>query len=203
MSDERAGPPSELPGRPDRANQPERPREAGPRIYVADLAAYNHGILRGAWLDATADPDELGRQVLDLLANSPIPGSEEHAIHDYEGFFGLHLDDYESLEHISTIAQGILEHGDAYAALTGYLGSNQWDEDLGRFDDLYLGHWASTVEYAEDLLDDLGATEALEQLGDWLQPYVRLDAEAFARDLEVELYVAEAADGGVHLFEPL
>lgn len=34
------------------------------RIYVADLAAYNNGILRGFWIDATQDIDDS-----ELLAN--------------------------------------------------------------------------------------------------------------------------------------
>ena len=61
-----------------------------PRIYVACLAAYNNGCLHGRWIDATT-PDEIRREVSAMLAASPEPGSEEHAIHDYEGFEGAHL----------------------------------------------------------------------------------------------------------------
>ncbi|MDR0779720.1 MAG: antirestriction protein ArdA, partial [Pseudomonadales bacterium] len=57
-----------------------------PRIYVACLAAYNNGILHGAWLDAAQEPEALQNEVRDMLAASPIAGAEEWAIHDYEGF---------------------------------------------------------------------------------------------------------------------
>ncbi len=44
-----------------------------PRIYVADLAAYNAGKLRGVWIDATKEPDEIHAEVLAMLAGSPEP----------------------------------------------------------------------------------------------------------------------------------
>ena len=54
--------------------------EAGPRIYVACLAAYNSGILHGRWIRATT-PDEIKAEVRAMLAESPVPQAEEWAIH--------------------------------------------------------------------------------------------------------------------------
>ncbi|RAN32203.1 antirestriction protein ArdA, partial [Hyphomonas pacifica] len=56
------------------------PPEDRPRIYVACLAAYNNGCLHGRWIGATT-PDEIMEKVRAMLADSPLPGAEEWAIH--------------------------------------------------------------------------------------------------------------------------
>ncbi|MFD7017229.1 antirestriction protein ArdA [Streptomyces sp. NPDC059928] len=74
------------------------------QIYAACLAAYNNGILHGEWIDATQDPDSIGHEIQLMLERSPIPGAEEYAIHDYDGFGGLDLGEYESLDDLHGIA---------------------------------------------------------------------------------------------------
>ncbi|GAA4104817.1 antirestriction protein ArdA [Streptomyces hundungensis] len=74
------------------------------QIYAACLAAYNNGILHGEWIDATQDPDSIGHEIQLMLERSPIPGAEEFAIHDYDGFGGLDLGEYESLADLHAIA---------------------------------------------------------------------------------------------------
>ncbi len=81
------------------------------RIYIADLAAYNNGILHGLWVDATLDLDEIQELVDSLLNCSPVENSEEIAIHDYEGFEGVSISEYEGLESVQKKALFILEHG--------------------------------------------------------------------------------------------
>lgn len=61
------------------------------RIYVADLAAYNAGYLHGVWIDACDDVSDIREQIKAMLAASPVEDSEEHAIHDDEGFGGYAL----------------------------------------------------------------------------------------------------------------
>ena len=68
------------------------------RIYVADLAAYNAGHLHGVWIDASLDLDDMQEQVKAMLAASPVEGAEEYAIHDFEGFDGYPLGEYEGLQ---------------------------------------------------------------------------------------------------------
>jgi antirestriction protein len=138
-----------------------------------------------------------------MLATSIQPGAEEWAIHDHDGFYGLHLSEYESIEHVARIARGIVEHGPAFAAWASQIGSSQWDEGLDQFDDCYRGEWDSLTAYAEELLDDIGAEAALDGIGDWLRPYVRIDAEALARDLAADLNVAASPTGGVYVFDQL
>lgn len=79
------------------------------RIYVACLAAYNNGILHGCWIDATQGEDHLWEGIKAMLAVSPVPGAEEHAIHDYEGFDGVSLSEYESMQHVAELATFIDE----------------------------------------------------------------------------------------------
>ncbi|MCP5244917.1 MAG: antirestriction protein ArdA [Burkholderiales bacterium] len=74
------------------------------RIYVADLAAYNNGKLHGVWINATDDLDDIQKQVIQMLAESPEGFAEEYAIHDYEGFEGYALSEYEGLETAQKIA---------------------------------------------------------------------------------------------------
>ena len=69
------------------------------RIYVADLAAYNSGKLHGVWIDATLDPGAIQEQINKMLAVSPEGFAEEYAIHDYEGFHGYSLGEYDERVH--------------------------------------------------------------------------------------------------------
>lgn len=189
---------------PERAASAEREPADGPRIYVASLSDYNDGRLHGTWLDADADPDELADGINDMLARSPTPGAEEWAIHDHEGFGPLHLGEYEDIATISQLGRGIAEHGAAFAHWAEICGTRDPDE-LARFDDVYLGHWNSAEAYAEELLDDLGIEELLErEVPEHLQPYVTVDVDGFARDLEYSGDVtASDGDHGVYLFDNL
>ena len=170
----------------------------GPRIYVASLADYNAGRLHGRWIDADQDTDEINEQITQMLGESREPIAEEWAIHDYEGFGPFRVSEYESIETIAGLGEGIAEHGSAFAHWAAIAGTDA--EMLAEFEDRYLGHWGSMEDYAEHLLDDLGID--INSLGpDHLQPYIRFDLEAFARDLTYDLYVSEDRDG-VYVFEP-
>ncbi|WP_370422467.1 antirestriction protein ArdA [Streptomyces sp. QH1-20] len=74
------------------------------QIYAACLAAYNHDIHHGEWIDATQDPESIHHEIQLMLESSPIPGAEEFAIHDYDGFGGIQLGEYESIEDLHLIA---------------------------------------------------------------------------------------------------
>lgn len=183
--------------------QPSSEREGAPtvpsRVYVASLSDYNDGRLHGAWIEAAQEPNDLHDEVEAMLHASPLPGAEEWAIHDYEGFGPLPLSEYESLERVSQLAQGIALHGEAFAAFAAHE-----DADLSEssFEARYQGRWDSLGAYAEDLLDQLGATEILESLPEWLGRYVSLDIEQFGRELEMggDIETVRSSDGGVFVF---
>ncbi len=190
---------SGIAGSPETTGTPEAVRPDGPRIYVASLSDYNNGRLHGAWIEANQDVQAIWDDIGEMLAGSHYGPAEEHAIHDYEGFGGYRLDEYENIEDVSRLGRGIAEHGLAYAAFAAHLDPAEWHQ-LDDFDEHYRGQWASTADYAEQLLDDIGID--LENLGpEMLQPYIRLDLDAFARDLSHDLVVTEAEDGGVYVFD--
>jgi antirestriction protein len=169
---------------------------------VASLSDYNAGRLHGSWLDADVEAADLAEGVQNMLARSPEPLAEEYAIHDYEGFGPLRLNEYESLESVSIVAQGIAEYGPAFAHWAALVGTTD-TEALSRFDDAYRGHHASVADYGESLLEDMGLRQELEAaVPEFLEPYVRIDVEAFARDLELSGDVTVSpGDGGVYIFE--
>jgi len=176
----------------------QEPRSDGPRIYAASLSDYNSGRLHGAWISADQDADEIGEDIQKMLRGSPEPGAEEWATHDFEGFGPFHLSEYESLETVARLGQGIAEHGSAFAHWAASVGTDP--DELDRFEEVYLGQWPSIEEYAEQLLDDLGI-DPYEIGPEMLRPYLSFDLDAFARDLSYELHVSDDHHG-VHVFEP-
>lgn len=163
-----------------------------PRIYVACLAAYNNGYLHGAWIDATT-PDEIMAGVRAMLADSPLSGAEEWAIHDYEGFEGASLSEYASVETVCALAEFIGEHGRLGAKVHGYFG-NDLDAAVAAFED-YAGEYRSAADFAEELTRDTGTEipPSLEYYIDW---------QAMARDMALngEILVFQTGFDEVHIF---
>ncbi len=178
-------------------------RRLRPKVWIASLSDYNAGHLHGAWADADQEPDGLWNDIAEVLRSSPTPGAEEWAIFDYEEFGPLRLSEYESVERISKLGLGIAEHGEAFAAFAHFLGSD--DDYLDRFEDCYLGSWDSAEAYAEDYIESCGIEQSLDAaVPESLRPYVKVDVELLARDMEFEGSLLEVPDsaGGVHLFRP-
>jgi antirestriction protein len=176
---------------------------ARPRVYVASLSDYNAGRLHGAWIDADQEPEQIEAEIGRMLAQSSEPLAEEWAIHDHEGFDGVRLSEYEPLERLSQIARGISEHGPAFAAWVNHTGEDEqaWQS----FADCYLGSWPCRQEFAEETIADLGLDELIaEQIPAHFTPYVRFDADAYVRDVELngDLTILDLPDGSVAVFSP-
>lgn len=164
-----------------------------PRIYVADLAAYVNGKLHGVWIEATDDPDDIRNQISAMLAASPEGFSEEFAIHDYEGFGGVDLGEYESIDYVHEVAFFIEQHGKIGAELLSHFGGDL--EDAGKaIEDHYAGCYKSLSDYAAEL------TESTVQIPESIQFYI--DYERMARDMEMsgDIYTIELAHDEVHVF---
>jgi len=159
---------------------------------VSCLAAYNNGILHGAWIDVTT-PDEIRPQVQAILADSPIPQAEEHALHDYEGFEGCHLGEYASLKTVCELADLISEHGTLGAKVYNHFGEDL-DEARAAFED-YAGEYHSAADFAEQLFEDTGLPipETLRYYIDW---------ESLARDMALggEITIFQTGMNEVHIF---
>ena len=176
-------------------------RQDQPRVYVASLADYNAGRLHGVWLDANQDAEDLLAQVTDMLNGSIEEDAEEFAVHDYEGFGLLRLGEYESLKVVSKLAAGIVEHGPAFAAWAEQVGMAEATEQRAAFDEGFLGSWDSELAYAEQLADDFGWTDTLDQLPDAVRSYVSIDFELLARDLAYDVAFVPNGAGGVWAFD--
>jgi antirestriction protein len=165
-----------------------------PRIYVACLASYNSGILHGAWIAADQDPDDIHAEIQSMLAKSREPVAEEWAIHDYEGFHGRCLAEYESIETVADIANMIAEHGPLGAELLAHCDSPEAAREA--VNDNYQGAFDSPAHWAEQLLEDSGD---LAQIPERLRGY--FDFESYARDAELsgDIFVIEV-DRHHHVF---
>lgn len=139
------------------------------------------------WDFSLAEGDRL--DLRDMLKASPIENAEEWAIHDYEGFGGIRISEYEGFERVSQLAAFIAEHGEIGAALLDYY-SGDLDEAL---DDRHLGAYASLADYVLDVTEE---TTAIPQS---LRYYI--DWQAMARDAELsgELFTIQTAHDAVHV----
>ena len=175
----------------------QQPTTAQPRIYAASLADYNNGELHRSWIEAAQPPEDIHEKIHKMLGASAIAGAEEWAIHDYEGFGPFRLHEYEQIETVSRIANGIVQHGPIFAHWVEHVGTEDV-EALERFDEYYLGSWDSLADYVEELLEDLGVgIDAM--VPTWLSPYITIDYEQLGGDLAGDLHVVRGRRG-VDLF---
>lgn len=153
--------------------------EDTPKIYVACLSAYNCGMLHGLWIDATQDADEIQADINWMLSWSPVcnyEACEEWAIHDYENWQDIQLNEYEDIERISELANLLEEHGKAFAVYYQYYGS---DTSLEDFQESYLGQFEDEEDFVYQMWDECGTLKKLEELG--ISTYY-IDWKAIARD---------------------
>jgi len=127
-----------------------------PRIYVADLEAYNNGRLVGEWLDLADydNADELMDAIQDVLKKS---GGEEYAIHDveyvprslYSEYMGKR--DFEQLYEMMDLAKQNNLPLEVVEDVVSQYSESAVDEFYGKYD--------SAVDFAEQLVDDLGGIQ--------------------------------------------
>lgn len=163
------------------------------RIYVADLAAYNNGILHGVWIDACDDPEDIKMQVNKMLAESPEEDAEEYAIHDYEGFEGYSVSEWSGIEELHEIACFIDENPGIGGGLLSQFG-DKLEEARRAIEEAYAGCYESLADYAEEL------TEQTTEIPDSLSYYI--DYDRMGRDIEMsgDIFTIETAYNEVHVF---
>lgn len=151
-------------------------QEECPAIYVADLADYNAGMLRGRWIeiDEHTEVEDIWQAIREMLAEK---GHEEWAVHDYNNLPSSELGEWPCLEQVIEVARAVRERG--YALVAGYLAWAGLDE-LSDLDDRFLGIYESVEDYAYEFVNDCYDLEkALGNLA------VYFDYAAFARDLDL------------------
>ncbi|MEW3780772.1 antirestriction protein ArdA [Pseudomonas aeruginosa] len=162
------------------------------RIYVACLAAYNDGILHGHWIDACQDADAIRDEIRAMLAVSPIAGAEEFAIHDYEGFEGVTLSEYQGIDSVAALAAFIEEHGPLGGAVLAHFG-DCLDDAEAALSDHYAGEYKSIADFAQELTEETTTTPGS------LAYYI--DYDRMGRDLEMsDVFTVETGFEEVHVF---
>ena len=125
------------------------------RIYVADLAADNSGYLHGAWIDATAELENIQGQINALLASSSVEGAEEYAIHDHEGIDGYNLGEYEGIEAAHEIVLFIEEFPDFGGALFAKTNTRELQRLVTFLESLYEALWQLCLNGSRPILRQL------------------------------------------------
>jgi len=167
------------------------------RIYVADLSAYNAGILYGVWidLDELTDADDIGAAVVAMLEQSPVIGAEEWEVHDAEDVprivWGAGVEVWAEWAELIEQAADDCIPADAVREWVDNVGEVPDAADLS---DRWAGQWDTFEDYAEDWIADSGM---LSDVPDNLRCY--FDYEKFARDLAYDHTVLDAP-GGVYIF---
>lgn len=190
---------------PPDAEQHEDESTNQPQIWAGSLADYNNGVLHGTWIDAAREPDEIEADIQTMLATSPEAArtgepAEEWGVFDTDNFGACRIDQHEDLDWISAVARGIAAHGPAFAAWADVVEDPQL---LDNFAEAYIGEYDSLEAYAEQLIDDLGYDELLDQvLPPGLRAYVDINIAGYARDMSLsgEVQKYHRPDGGVWLF---
>jgi antirestriction protein len=164
-----------------------------PRIYVADLAAYNNGNLHGIWIDALEDIDTIWAKIRGMLKSSPEEFSEEHAIHDYEGFGGYYISEYSDIHTVHEIATFIEEHPEFGPELLDHC--SELNEARRLADENYQGCYKSLSDYAEDFTEQAGT-----DIPDHLQYYIDYDKMGRDWELSGDIFTIETGFDEVHIF---
>lgn len=156
------------------------------KIYVACLAAYNNGLMHGAWLelDNYSDADDLKEAIEDVLDKSPIQGAEEYAVHDYDTpLYNMNKSDHPNLSELLELQQALDKHG--WKVVDTVLGAGC---DLDHCEDVIkLGKEPNAVkDYLVEIWID--CNEVPEHV------YYYLDEQAIARDVRFDYHVEEHAD---------
>jgi antirestriction protein len=168
-----------------------------PRIYVADLAAYNSGTLHGCWVACNQHAEDVAAEIEAMLAASPEAHSEEFAIHDFENFGDYKVGEYENIEQVVELADLITEHGTFVTGIVDHVGGlDHLDEARRIIEEDYQGMYDSLADWAEEFLGESGQLEALPEA---LRGY--FDYDAYARDAELggDVFTIDGDDGKVHV----
>lgn len=126
-----------------------------------------------------------------MLAVSPMENAEEWVVHDFEGFCGVTLSEYEGFDQVTEMAVFIAEHGEIGAQLINHLGD--LDNAKKAIEDAYAGEYRSLADFAEEL------TEQSTQIPECLRDYIDYDAKA--RDIEInDVFTIDTGFEQVHVF---
>ncbi len=144
------------------------------RVYIADLAEYNNGNLKGIWIDLPSA--DIHKEVQEMLGSN-----EEWAIHDYE--LPFNVSEYADLEEINDLAKQFDNMDEQEIKKVNYLINYQGEDmkkALDHHEDVYLYENMDYKDLAYEQVDEGLFGEVPEHLANYL------DYDAIARDLEYD-----------------
>ncbi len=142
-----------------------------PKVYIADLAAYNEGSLVGEWLDLSefGSGEEVMEKISELLKQwSEEAGEEreEYSVHDMENFpkqmysegmgessFQKVIDYWEAINGTDYPMEVVEE----FASLTG----EDVTDAVSKMKDAYYGKFDSVDDFAREYVDSVGGIEGV------------------------------------------
>jgi antirestriction protein len=172
-----------------------------PRVYVSDLSSHRQGLIHGIWLDANQEPADLDTAITTHLRRSPVAGTATWAVQASHGFAGLDLHGFRDTALISRLGRGVAEHGAAYAAWVGIVGTEDRDL-LDTFTDYHVGSYDSRDAWARTIGEDLEWHRQLDHAvtDPLLRRCLIIDYAKVAREAAHGWDVLEGHDGRVHVF---
>jgi len=138
-----------------------------PKVYIADLAAYNEGKLVGEWIDLSdfsSGSDVMNKinELLEKWSEEQKEKREEYAVHDMENFpkelydesmgeedFQKVIDYWEAVSN-SDYPKEVIEE---YMNLKG---EDDFVDAVNSMDKSYHGKYSSKADFAEQLISDIG-----------------------------------------------
>ena len=175
-------------------------------IYIADLAAYNNGILHGKHVNVLGGIDSMRDCLKEVLETSPMlelygKEAEEWAIHDYEGFGNIRVN-YCGFETLYNLALLIEEYGEYIVneLITGdYAYGDNMDQKIEAvhkiMQDDYIGCYTSLQEYAHQFIDEVYSHKIPSHI------LLYIDYDQYARDLELgDVFTITEGFETVHIF---
>ena len=145
------------------------------RVYIADLAEYNNGTLKGVWVDLPSA--DIHQEVKEMLGSN-----EEWAIHDYELPFSI--SEYEDLDELNTLAEQYQDLDDQDIKKINYLIDHTGADINEALDQYNLVDIYEDMSY-EDLAYELVDSGCFGDMPDnALKNYI--DYEAIGRDLSYD-----------------
>ncbi len=165
----------------------------GPCIYVMDLAAYISGQSNGAWISAIEEPDDVKAQIATMLSASPCDGAEEYAIFDHDEFYGIDIDENESIASVHQKALFVVEHGELGArVLANHNGD--FDAAINTLENCCFTQVDSMKQWAQDYVANEITTPEI------LLAHINYHSLGKAMLLELNMYCIETSTGVIHLF---
>ena len=143
------------------------------RIYVADLAEYNNGTMKGIWIDLPCD--DIHATVKEMLGSN-----EEWAIHDYE--LPFKISEYEDLDSLNEITEKLVTLDDTDTAKIEFLMWNgeTIERSLELYEDVEMYESTTLEDLAEMMIDE----GLFGEIPDLISNYI--DYEKLGRDLSVD-----------------